>query len=930
MSLLRKFFGPDVVTAQVPATATITQASRDDSAERLAAALALPEGEAREAALLALARGSRNPAARLKAAAALTTGTAWQELMTAVQDRDRRVWKLMKDRLADLRLRERAGDESGLIAQAMSDLLAKHPVDLVRLVDIDKRWDAIKSLTPSPRIDELRAQIAERISSEQTVQFELRRIIAATAGALAQCRDILTPKELDPEAAPRLATLVEIQRSLNADLDALPTAEAPPAQLREARERLTELNQAVTVAAAADQHAAEAREQARAMITQVEGLEAASPELCDNLEMSWSTVKLGTTPEDEALKHQFLAGLAILRAPHTAKAAEAKDKAQHTAAGQKDAQERLRALIVEAEQSLERGAAAIAIKLADELRLLRGLAGRLSPGWKTRLSVLEKEVAKLRGWQRYTGEKLREELILAAEKLKESHLTPDLLAKEITLMQDQWKKMDTDSGGAAKPFWDRFHAATNEAYKRVKAWRDVQSKEREANAEARKALIAEAAPLATQFAEGNVPPVEAWRALPGQRSSLHDRWHNGGPVNRSDMKGLQTEFSAHMTVLDSAANNARKQEKQRKSLLIAEVDAALIAGEEALAAAAAPAESSAESPAEAPAADTQRRARPGDRNERNERPGRNDSRYGRRETENRPGRPGGPNAAPPALIKAMRVAQDAQKRWQEERHPMPLPRKEEQALWEAFRAKCSAIFALRDAKREEEKTKIAAQEGQRGAIIDKIAALGEAADANAASTHLSGLLTEWNALERPDGASRKRYDDALARARNRIDALRREAAAAVAGKLLTFDAELCKLELAQSQGETPDTAPLAAQLEELGKAVARHKGFKARADRAIKGPVPADLAKQVAAGSTARAALFLDLELTLGIDSPPELAQARRTRQLERLAESMKNRAPAKPAEELLDALLALPAAPSESNVVRLAAIVAHVERPKR
>ncbi len=44
----------------------------------------------------------------------------------------------------------------------------------------------------------------------------------------------------------------------------------------------------------------------------------------------------------------------------------------------------------------------------------------------------------------------------------------------------------------------------------------------------------------------------------------------------------------------------------------------------------------------------------------------------------------------------------------------------------------------------------------------------------------------------------------------------------------------------------------------------------------------------------------------------------------------MKNRAPAKPAEELLDALLALPAAPSDTNVVRLAAIVAHLEKPKR
>jgi hypothetical protein len=280
----------------------------------------------------------------------------------------------------------------------------------------------------------------------------------------------------------------------------------------------------------------------------------------------------------------------------------------------------------------------------------------------------------------------------------------------------------------------------------------------------------------------------------------------------------------------------------------------------------------------------------------------------------------------------MRVARDAQKRWQEQRHPMPLPRKEEQQLWETFRAKCSAIFALRDAKREEEKGKAAAQEGTRALVINNVIALAEAADPVAANAHLSQLFTEWNAMERPDNASRKRFDDAVARARNRIDSLKREAAAALAGRMLAFDTELCKLEQAQADGNTVDAAPLAAQMEELGKTLSRHKGLKARAERIIKGSAaPADWAKLMAAGSASRTTLLLDLELTLGVDSPPELAAARRARQMERLADAMKNRgASAKSPEEMLDALLALPASPSESNVVRLTAIVASLEKPKR
>jgi len=265
---------------------------------------------------------------------------------------------------------------------------------------------------------------------------------------------------------------------------------------------------------------------------------------------------------------------------------------------------------------------------------------------------------------------------------------------------------------------------------------------------------------------------------------------------------------------------------------------------------------------------------------------------------------------------------------------MPLPRKEEQQLWEAFRAKCSAIFALRDAQRDEERGKSAAQESTRQLVIDKVLAIGEAADAGVANSHLAALLTEWNAMERSDGPSRKRFDDAVARARNRIDSLKREAAAAVAGKLLAFDTALSNVEQAQAEGKTDiDTASLAAQQEELAKALARHKGLKARAERILKGNASgsaADWAKLVTAGGHSRAALLLDLEMTLGIDSPPELAQARRTRQLERLADAMKNRAPARTPDEMFEALLALPAAPSEQNVVRVAAIVAHMERPKR
>lgn len=921
MSLLRKFFGPNAIVVPAPAPAPAEPAAPpDDSEARLGVALALGTGAERETALLQLAGSARIPAVRLKAAAALTTHESWQSLLATAQDRDRRVWKLMKDRLAGVRQQERAQAERGAIVAGLEEILTRRPVDLVRLVDLDKRWELIQAVIEAGPLTEARAQVSARIEAEQKTQLELRRIISAAIAGEAQAREPgADPAKLENEAA-----------ALVALLSGLDPADAPPAQLLEAQGRVATFSDAVASMKQEQQSHEAGRARAREILGQIERLEAASLELCQNLEADWGAITLGDTADDEEMKQRFAAGIATLKAPHAEALAQAREKSQQANADKKQMQERLRHLITEVEGALERGGAAEAIKLNDEMRVLRNSAGQLSPGWKTRLSAAEKQVAKLRGWQRFTGEKLREELINAAEKLKESHLTPDLLGKEITLLQEEWKKLDTEPAGAApKGLWERFHAATNLAYERVKVYRDAQAKEREVNAEKRRALIAEAAPISQQFAEGITPTPEAWKTLASQRASLHDRWHAAGAVNRNEMKELQGQFAAHMKALDAAANFARKQEKERKSALIAEVDAALQA------AIAAVEEANAAPPAEAapaPAREERGARRDGGRDGRDNRGGDRGDRGGRdHRGGDRNDRRGPPRPAnvPQALITAMRVAQEAQKRWQEQRHPMPLPRKEEQQLWETFRAKCSAIFALRDAKRDEEKTKAVAQEGERARVIDDTIALAEAADPVAAAAHLNELFGKWNAMERPDNAARKRFDDAVARARTRIDQLKREAAAALAGKLLALDAALCRIEEQQAGGIGEiDTAALAAQQEEIARALSRHKGLKARTERALKGgAVAGDWANLVKAGGQSRLALLLDLELTLGIDSPAELAQARRARQMERLADAMKNRAAGKSPEEMFDALLALPSAHSDASVVRLTAIIAHLDR---
>jgi len=162
--------------------------------------------------------------------------------------------------------------------------------------------------------------------------------------------------------------------------------------------------------------------------------------------------------------------------------------------------------------------------------------------------------------------------------------------------------------------------------------------------------------------------------------------------------------------------------------------------------------------------------------------------------------------------------------------------------------------------------------------------------------------TDWHARKNRRPGRRlgaKRYDDAWrARCPARIDTLRRKVPPARRwpGKLLkAFGCEFVQNSNSpQSQGEkTPDTAHGSPrQLEELGKASRATRVLQRPAPTAaIKAPaVPAPTCAQSKcrppASQPRRAALFLDPELVLGIESPPPTFAAKRarTRQLERLA----------------------------------------------
>lgn len=89
------------------------------------------------------------------------------------------------------------------------------------------------------------------------------------------------------------------------------------------------------------------------------------------------------------------------------------------------------------------------------------------------------------------------------------------------------------------------------------------------------------------------------------------------------------------------------------------------------------------------------------------------------------------------------AVKDLQKRWQTEAHAVPLDRKQEQKLWDAFRQPIDAAFARKDQARTQEAAAMSAQDQmvlQAARVLDEATAAGDASRIRAAMAALEAAV----------------------------------------------------------------------------------------------------------------------------------------------------------------------------------------------
>jgi hypothetical protein len=542
-------------------------------------------------------------------------------------------------------------------------------------------------------------------------------------------------------------------------------------------------------------------------------------------------------------------------------------------------------------------AAQAAGHLADLTRLLDAIDHALKRGpvnadLTLRIDALRREQRRLHEWQRWSGGQGRERLAAEAQALAlqaAGKVAINAHVEAITKLRERWKELDKLGGASNQAVWLAFDGALKAAYVPVAAHLDKLKIARQENLAAREAIVVTLVQAAATFfpdaPEGAAPVPSAmpdWRALARTLDDAQLAWRKLGPVEHTvPRKALK-------------GDNALTQRYTAAVQLL-----------------------------EAPLKNAYGEAR------------------SRREAL---------VAAAKALAASDVTARDVvdkvrklQSQWQAEAKALPLPRRDENALWGAFKTATDSIFTARDASRAAVEAESSSRQKVREDIIENLAALTLATVASDIKRAMAAADTAWRACAEAPKAQAAKLDTRYRAAREAVT--RRLGELAVHASQARYDALIAKIALCDEREKLLDSddsngtlaEEQAVNLEARWNAIEQFPdAWKSKMDARFAGLGPLTTTAAAKPGKNAGESLpdiLLNLEVACGLESPEEFLAARQHLKIRALKNAMEGRQVVQTTSSdierwLLDA--AAYARPDETSRARLTKIIAavRVRRP--
>lgn len=320
------------------------------------------------------------------------------------------------------------------------------------------------------------------------------------------------------------------------------------------------------------------------------------------------------------------------------------------------AQQAVTEALAKLEQETVQGHGKASVGAAAALRAVLKVHGKLIDGeLEQKVHAALVAAGELEGWQRWSADQVREDLVARAEALLQrpdgQALGGRKMQELLRQLREQWKQAD-QGAPANHALWKKFDDACNAGHKVVEAWLDKLRAEGAAHRAQRLALIDEVKAWAQAQADA---ATADWKAVSRALHQFGERWRTGGHMSEKAFAELQSAWKQALAQAAAPLEAAQKASVERRHAMIAEAESL--------------------------------------------------------------------GAAPSLRIDAIKALQQ---RWQGEAQTVPLDRKHEQKLWDAFRKPIDEAFNRKSAERERHTAELS---GRDRAVLDASKAL-EAANAS--------------------------------------------------------------------------------------------------------------------------------------------------------------------------------------------------------
>lgn len=828
-----------------------------------------------DAALLQLAHQAPGVDLKLAALEALTQEDSFKQAMREFRDQDKRLHRAAKSRWQAASGKREATTEANASIASARALLEQELIPVNRVVELDRAWAALNVGLLDAALPVEFAALSAQLGT---------RVRARSEGEQAITRWLVAAENAIGQ--------------LSASLSGVAQGDISPSESETLAARLLELLSSVQDANDArciekTDAANRALALASSVVARAEFLQSLpAPGIADEANDKVKIEQWRGFPQVSEVELQSVLARRFADWRNASIHERQREQDARRAHEQEQRAEQKKLRLSAIERDVEAAEAAHAAgQLAELTRLMTAIDRALKPGpvnaaLTRRIESLRREQLRLRDWQRWSGRQRREELVAEAEALARAatgKVAVKAHAEAIDKLRQRWKDLDKLGGATNQTLWLAFDGALKAAYAPVAAHLDKLKVARKASLVARNqivdALVQAAAKYFPVAQEGVTPATDArpdWRAIARTLEEAQIAWRKLGPVEHTVPRKEQQGDNA-VTTRYAAATRALEAPLKEAYREATQQREQLIAAAKKLV---------------------------------------------------------GSRAAARDVVDKVRGLQT---QWQANAKALPLPRREENTLWTAFKTTTDAIFTERDAARAARETEFSARIKAREEIIERLVALSPSSTASEIKRAMAEADTAWRAsaeVARPQAAKfDARYRAARDAATKRLGELAAYASQARFDALIAATALCHEREISGEQ---------AADLEARWNAVENlPDAWKAKLEARFRGvgsqPGPQSSSptgsKSGAKSSESLPDILLNLEVACGIESPAEFLAARQHLKLRALKNAMEGRRAAVTTPEDIERWLLDAAATPRSDELsreRLAKIIAAVRLRRR